>query len=84
MLSDKPVEGYAEVLAPLVKACYCGGLPAPRGLTGLQLADRARSLHGAAFPDILSAFAAARQDLQQGEVVVVCGSFLTVAEVAGR
>ncbi len=82
MLADKPVEEVAAALAPVVVATYLGGLPPPRGLSSDVLAERAHVLRGKQFPDILSAFAAATRDLGRDEVVLVCGSFLTVAEVA--
>jgi dihydrofolate synthase/folylpolyglutamate synthase len=82
MLADKPIEAVAQTLAPVVIAAYFGGLPPPRGLPAAALAQRACILRGERFPDILSAFAAAKRDLGDGEVVLVCGSFLTVSEVA--
>jgi len=86
MLSDKPVEGFAQALAPLAARFHAGGLPPPRGLDGARLAKR---LAGAGVPTqahatVAAAFAAARAEARPGETVVVCGSFLTVAAVAGQ
>jgi dihydrofolate synthase/folylpolyglutamate synthase len=86
MLSDKPVEGFAQVLAPLAAKFHAGGLPPPRGLAGEQLAQRLSSagVPTQAHPTVAAAFAAARAEARPGETVVACGSFLTVAAVAGQ
>jgi dihydrofolate synthase / folylpolyglutamate synthase len=84
MLSDKPVEGFAAELAPLARKFYAAGLPPPRGLEGTQLAGRiagpGREVE--AYGDVAQAFAAAQAEAAPGELVVACGSFLTVAAVA--
>lgn len=85
MLADKPVEGFLAALAPRARRFYLGGLPPPRGLAAPAL--RAR-VAGAA-PDaqvlgtVAEAFGAARRERAEGEWIVACGSFLTVAAVAG-
>jgi dihydrofolate synthase/folylpolyglutamate synthase len=86
MLSDKPVEGFAQALAPLAARFHAGGLPPPRGLDGATLARR---LEGWGVPTqahetVAAAFAAARAEAGPGETIVACGSFLTVAAVAGQ
>jgi dihydrofolate synthase / folylpolyglutamate synthase len=84
MLSDKPVEGFVAALAPVTVTFYVATLPPPRGLSAAQLAGRvAGAGRGSAqFATVAEAFAQARRDRQEGECVVVCGSFLTVASVA--
>lgn len=86
MLADKPVEGFLEALAPLARRIYAGALPPPRGLAGDALGRRVRSVAPDAelFPDVAQAFAGARRDRRGGEIIVACGSFLTVAAVAER
>jgi dihydrofolate synthase/folylpolyglutamate synthase len=84
MLADKPVEGFVQALAPRARRFYFGGLPPPRGLAGPVLRQRA----AAAAPDavvrdsVVEAYQVARAECAEGEMVVACGSFLTVAAVA--
>lgn len=84
MLSDKPVEGFCAVLAPLARQVYAGGLPPPRGLGADALAPRVRAAapDAVVLPTVAEAWRRARRDLQRGETLVACGSFLTVAAVA--
>jgi dihydrofolate synthase/folylpolyglutamate synthase len=82
MLADKPVESVARVLAPTATRTYLAGLPPPRGLSAAQLAQRASVLGGEVFADVASAIAKALGDAAADETVLVCGSFLTVAEAA--
>jgi dihydrofolate synthase/folylpolyglutamate synthase len=86
MLSDKPVEGFAAELAPLAAKFYAAGLPPPRGLPAGQLAARLAGTGRpvATFADVGEAFSAAQAESAPGELVVACGSFLTVAAVAER
>ena len=86
MLSDKPVEGFAEVLAPLAVKFYAAGLPPPRGIGAARLAERVRR-SGVPTQDcgpVEQAYATARDEVRAGEMLVVCGSFLTVAAIARR
>ncbi len=84
MLSDKPVEGFAAVLAPLAVRLYAAGLPPPRGIAGSELARRLGTcgVPTQTFEAVAPAFAAARAAAGGRETVVVCGSFLTVAAAA--
>ena len=86
MLSDKPVEGFAAALAPAAVKFYAATLPPPRGLPAEQLAPRlaAAGREVSRHPDVRDAFEQARHESREGECVVVCGSFLTVAAVAER
>jgi dihydrofolate synthase/folylpolyglutamate synthase len=85
MLSDKPVEGVCALLAPLVAGAVFGGLPPPRGLDAETLRRRAAAggLAGEAAVDVAQACRRARELAAPGDRIVVCGSFLTVAAVAG-
>lgn len=85
MLADKPVEGFLEALAPVSRQFYLGGLPPPRGLAGAALRQRARGVRPGAqvLETVAEAFGQARRDCREGEWIVVCGSFLTVAAVTG-
>ena len=82
MLADKPVEGVAQVLAPLAAGWVCAGLPGPRGMTGDVLAGRvagAGMTDVAAARDVADAVAIARASRTGDESILVTGSFLTVA-----
>jgi len=83
MLSDKPVEGFVAAVAPLAGRIYAGGLPPPRGLDGVTLAERARKadVEVHAFRSVGEAFEAAYRDAGPDDVILACGSFLTVAAV---
>lgn len=84
MFADKPVESVCAALAPLVERAFLGGLPGPRGLSGEDLGQRARSsgLNFEIHPDIAAAFAQAKKRAEADDCIVVTGSFLTVAAVA--
>ncbi len=81
MLSDKPVEGFAEALAPLAAKVHAAALPPPRGLGAATLAARlARAgVPVEAHDSVARALRAARAEAGDAGTVVVCGSFLTVA-----
>lgn len=81
MLADKPVETVGERLAPLANVFYPAGLDGatPRGLDGQTLAARL-GYAGPTFADPRAALAAARAAAANGDRIIVCGSFFTVAE----
>lgn len=83
MLSDKPVAAVGRILSRVCSEAHLGGLPGPRSLSS---ADLARRLEGCGmrlrqYPDIRTACAAAAAETS-GHILVT-GSFLTVAEIAG-
>ncbi len=84
MFADKPVEGVCAVLAPRVAGACFGRLPPPRGLSDDELARRAASagLIGEACGTIEQAFRRAQTLAAPEDCILVCGSFLTVADVA--
>ena len=84
MLSDKDAAVFTAVLSPVVDDWYLATLPGERGLTAAQLQQL---MPGSIEPGMLRLFAdvatACRQahaDAVAGDRVVVCGSFVTVAE----
>lgn len=85
MLSDKPVENVARLLAPLVAGASFVSLPPPRGLDAATLQQRAASagLQGNAVPDMTDALRQAGTAAGAGQPVLICGSFLTVAMAIG-
>lgn len=81
MLSDKPVEAVCRALGPVAGTVHAIGLPPPRGLAAADLLARASSagLTGVAHAGVGEALAAARAEAGPGQLVLVTGSFLTVA-----
>ena len=84
MLADKDIAAFAALLAPVVTDWYLATLRGERGLSANQL-QRAigSSEHPGAtwrFQDVATAFTQAHADAKAGDRVVVCGSFVTVAE----
>lgn len=86
MLADKPAETYATALADCVHVFYTAGLAGPRGQTGAALAARLQAVGVNSVPcaDVDAAYARARAEAHPGDVIVVAGSFLTVAAMAGK
>ncbi len=85
MLKDKDVEGVVALMKGRVDHWLLADLPAPRGLRAEELAAR---LHAAGIEGDIrchespkEAFVAAQQGAEEGDRIVVFGSFLTVAEV---
>ena len=84
MLADKDVAAFAATLLPVVNDWYLATLPGERGLTAKQLhqiisADKNPGVTRQ-FQDVATAFTQAHADAEDGDRVVVCGSFVTVAE----
>jgi dihydrofolate synthase/folylpolyglutamate synthase len=84
MLADKDVAGFAAALSPLVDDWYLATLPGERGLSAMELQQSIDTSTGAAttqrFQGVANALEKARADAKDGDRVVVCGSFLAVAE----
>jgi dihydrofolate synthase / folylpolyglutamate synthase len=80
MLRDKDIGGVLRTLAPRVTRWHFASLPGPRGATA---ADLRMILPGATFDSPATAFEAALERAEEGDKIVVFGSFLTVGEVMG-
>jgi dihydrofolate synthase/folylpolyglutamate synthase len=84
MLADKDISAFAALLAPVVTDWYLATLRGERGLSANQLQQAiGSSEHPGAtwrFQDVATAFTQAHADAKAGDRVVVCGSFVTVAE----
>ncbi|WP_374706509.1 bifunctional tetrahydrofolate synthase/dihydrofolate synthase [Marinobacter sp. F4206] len=86
-LGDKDVEGVFEAMKPVVDHWWLAGLDVPRGLTAESLHGRAE---GAGLLDcdqvqtVDEAITAARACARQQDLIVVFGSFFTVAEARTR
>lgn len=82
MLRDKDVAGVVRPLQPLVDAWFAAGLPGPRGLSAeaLQALLAAEGIEVAgAYPDTPRALQAACASAGVADIIIVFGSFYTVA-----
>ncbi|MFJ5451731.1 bifunctional tetrahydrofolate synthase/dihydrofolate synthase [Pectobacterium jejuense] len=79
MLSDKDIAGTLAHLTPLVDAWYCAPLEGPRGATAQQIAEHLT--HSQSFSDVVAAWQQAMSEAREQDIVIVCGSFHTVAHV---
>ncbi|MFJ5456553.1 bifunctional tetrahydrofolate synthase/dihydrofolate synthase [Pectobacterium sp. CHL-2024] len=79
MLSDKDIAGTLAHLTPLVDAWYCAPLEGPRGATAQQIAEHLT--HSQSFSDVVAAWKQAMSEATEQDIVIVCGSFHTVAHV---
>ncbi|CQR23434.1 bifunctional folylpolyglutamate synthase/ dihydrofolate synthase [Yersinia enterocolitica] len=79
MLSDKDIGGTLACLSEQVDEWYCAPLEGPRGATAAQLAEHLSRPR--VFNDVETAWRQAMQDAAPQDVVIVCGSFHTVAHV---
>ncbi|MGB5440916.1 MAG: bifunctional tetrahydrofolate synthase/dihydrofolate synthase [Gammaproteobacteria bacterium] len=84
MLDDKQAGEFASCLAPAVDHWYLAGLDSERGLSARALLEQVENagIRGEKrnFQDVHSAWRQAHRDSAAGDRIVVCGSFLTVAE----
>ncbi|MEN5014796.1 bifunctional tetrahydrofolate synthase/dihydrofolate synthase [Erwinia sp. Eh17-17] len=79
MLHDKDIAGTLACLSPEVDLWYCAPLDGPRGASAEQLMAH---LSGAqAFSSVAAAYQQALQQAAEQDIVLVCGSFHTVAQV---
>ncbi|CNI43865.1 bifunctional tetrahydrofolate synthase/dihydrofolate synthase [Yersinia intermedia] len=79
MLSDKDIGGTLACLSEQVDEWYCAPLEGPRGATAEQLTEHL--VLSRQFSDVETAWRQAMQDAEPQDVVIVCGSFHTVAHV---
>ncbi len=91
MLTDKDVAGVVAKLGRRIDHWYCAGLSGPRGAASQDLAARVNQALLAlpekevasvsAHADPVAAFSAARERANEGDRILVFGSFFTVAAV---
>ena len=88
MMADKDIDTVIELSRASFAAWFIGDLPDnPRALPAVALETRLRQHHIGALtrmPTLVAAFAAAVQQAEAGERVVVFGSFFTVAEILAQ
>lgn len=79
MLKDKDIAGTLACLSPQVDEWYCAPLEGPRGASVEELASHLPQARR--FDDVESAWRQAMQEAAPQDIVIVCGSFHTVAHV---
>jgi dihydrofolate synthase / folylpolyglutamate synthase len=80
ILGDKDIAAVARELEEVVDQWFLCGIAAPRGLPAAELAARSPVFAAAGLADdICAGMRAAAQVAQEGDRIVVCGSFLSVA-----
>ena len=85
MLKDKDVEGVLQVLKDAFGAFYLADLSGDRGEQAARLAAALQgkvpsSVQVQCFASVAAALAAARAEAKSVDEIIVCGSFVTVAE----
>src|SRR5687768_272533 len=81
MLRDKDIAGVLRELAPRITRWHFATLPGPRGASAGQLQTALGDGSAEKFESAQAAFAAALERAEEGDKIVVFGSFLTVGEV---
>lgn len=83
MLTDKDARHTIEPLLPYVQQWYLGSLAVPRGCSAEMLASNfvAEHKHVNCFDNVSQAFKMAQQNAESSDLILVFGSFYTVAEI---
>jgi len=81
MLHDKDIAGTLACLAPQVDQWYLAPLEGPRGASADELMAALATDRALAFSSVTEAWRAAMQQAAEQDIVLVCGSFHTVAQV---
>jgi dihydrofolate synthase/folylpolyglutamate synthase len=88
MLRDKDMKGVAAELMGRITRWHAASLPGPRGARSEELAAAIAEAGSASrvfrHDSPAEAFTAAKAGAGEGDKIIVCGSFLTVAEVMAR
>ncbi|MDE9590559.1 glutamate ligase domain-containing protein, partial [Xenorhabdus bovienii] len=79
MLSDKDIAGTLACLSQHIDEWYCASLYESRGAEAEVLAGHLA--HPRTFAEVGKAWQQAMEDASEQDVIVVCGSFHTVAHV---
>ena len=81
MLGDKDSASTLSVIKPLTDNWYLGGLDCERGASASQLFNSLGVASASKFDDVVTALEAAKSNAQDDELIVVFGSFFTVAAI---
>jgi dihydrofolate synthase / folylpolyglutamate synthase len=84
MMKDKDIKGVIEIMQPLVAAWYVAPLSNPRTASTKQIFTAFVDCHvdnvSLGFEDFSKTFAAAKENAQAEEIILVFGSFFLVSE----
>lgn len=78
MLKDKDIAASLAPLQPLIDEWYLASLAGPRGASASELATYQP---GSKFDSVIAALTAAQSQTSEQEMIIVFGSFFTVADV---
>ena len=78
MLKDKDIAASLAPLQPLVDTWYLASLAGPRGASASELAGHQA---GGEFDSVIAALTAAQHHADEHDMIIVFGSFFTVADV---
>lgn len=83
MLKDKDIKSTLQEIQSEIDIWYFGTLPGARAEAAENIADQvqALSITGNCFDNVSQAFTMAKQDASSDELILVFGSFFTVAEI---
>lgn len=83
MLKDKDIQSALLIMNEVVDEWYLGSLDVPRGASSQYLSTIASNLNikGNYFDNVEKAFKMAQQSAQSGDLILVFGSFFTVAKI---
>ncbi|WP_232364524.1 bifunctional tetrahydrofolate synthase/dihydrofolate synthase [Salinimonas lutimaris] len=84
MLKDKSVEATLAAITHDITHWYLGATSGPRAAQACQLyesLDKSQQIKASCYNSVTEAYQAARQEAHDDELIVVFGSFLTVADV---
>lgn len=82
MLADKDIKASLEPMVDIVSSWYCADLDVPRGASANVIASHLTSNKKVVnFDSVIEAYKSALDNAQQEDLVVVFGSFFTVAEI---
>ena len=79
MLQDKDIAGTVSILDTLIDEWYCATLPGPRGAQAEKLSSQLTNARN--FDSVTAAWQAAKGAVLPQDILLVCGSFITVADV---
>src|SRR5690606_38441181 len=81
ILSDKDIAGVADLLKPIVQHWYIAPLTGTRAASIQQLRNAVDDAQATEYQNISAAFAAAVNNSQAKDIIIVCGSFHTLEAV---
>lgn len=83
MLKDKDINATLAAVLPQIDYWYCATLDMPRGAQSIEISEQLAKLdqQSNCFDNVYQAFTMALQNASKDDLVLVFGSFFTVAEI---